>query len=91
MTMGLSRRRFAKVAAVASVATLATGCRSNASPAPSPAAQTAAPSTSPDPNARAMHRRAIEAVVWGMPAVNYQLMYEEMARTVNGRFNQVLY
>ena len=91
MTMGLSRRRFAKVAAVASVATLATGCGSNASPPPSPAAQTAAPSTSPDLNARAMHRRAIEAVIWGMPAVNYQLMYEEMARQVNGRFNQVLY
>src|SRR6516164_5070771 len=91
MTMGISRRRFAQVAAGASIATLALGCRSNASPPPSPAAQTAAPSTSPDPTARAVHRRAVEAVIWGMPAVNYQLMYDEMARKVNGRFNQVLY
>jgi hypothetical protein len=24
--------------------------------------------------ARALHRRAVEAVIWGMPAVNYDLM-----------------
>ena len=24
---------------------------------------------------RALHRRAVEAVIWGMPAVNYDLMY----------------
>ena len=40
---------------------------------------------------RAVERRAIEAVIWGMPAVNYQLMYAEMVRKVNGGFNQVLY
>jgi hypothetical protein len=40
---------------------------------------------------RAVHRRAVEAAIWGMPAVNYQLMYEEMVRKVKGGFNQVLY
>ena len=27
---------------------------------------------------RALHRRAVEAVIWGMPAVNYDLMLQEM-------------
>src|SRR5215467_10739017 len=40
---------------------------------------------------RAIQRRAIEAVVWGMPAVNYHLMYHEMVRKTKGDFNQVLY
>jgi hypothetical protein len=40
---------------------------------------------------RAVHRRAVEAVVWGMPAVNYHLMYKEMVRKTQGGFNQVLY
>ena len=26
---------------------------------------------------RAKHRRAVEAAIWGMPAVNYELMYHE--------------
>jgi hypothetical protein len=30
----------------------------------------------------ALHRRAIEAVIWGMPAVNTDLMYQAMAREV---------
>ncbi len=34
--------------------------------------------------------RAIEAVIWGMPAVNYNLMYQEMVK-VKGRFNQIVY
>ena len=29
---------------------------------------------------RAMHRRAFEAVIWGMPAVNFDLMYQAMIR-----------
>ncbi len=40
---------------------------------------------------RAIHRRAVEAAIWGMPAVNYNLMYREMVRKVNGGFNQILY
>ena len=28
----------------------------------------------------ALHRRAIEAVIWGIPAVNTDLMYQAMAR-----------
>ena len=29
---------------------------------------------------RFIERRAIEAAIWGMPAVNYYLMYQEMVR-----------
>jgi len=39
----------------------------------------------------ALHRRAIEAVIWGMPAVNTDLMYQAMAREVLGRWNQIVY
>ena len=44
-----------------------------------------------DLSRRAVERRAVEAVIWGMPAVNYQLMYQEMVRKTNGDFNQILY
>jgi hypothetical protein len=39
----------------------------------------------------ALHRRAIEAVIWGMPAVNTDLMYQAMTREVKGRWNQIVY
>jgi hypothetical protein len=40
---------------------------------------------------RAVERRAIEAVIWGMPAVNYDLMYQAMVRETGGAFNEVVY
>jgi len=39
----------------------------------------------------ALHRRAIEALIWGMPAVNTDLMYQAMAREVKGGWNQIVY
>ena len=39
----------------------------------------------------ALHRRAVEAVIWGMPAVNTDLMYQAMAREVKGSWNQIVY
>jgi hypothetical protein len=44
-----------------------------------------------DVQRRVVERRAFEAVVWGMPAANYQLMYQEMVEKVKGGCNQVLY
>jgi hypothetical protein len=38
---------------------------------------------------RMLHRRAVEAVIWGMPAANYDLMYQAMVREAGGSFNQV--
>jgi len=40
---------------------------------------------------RAVHRRAVEAVNWGMPAVNYDLMLQEMQRKTPAKVNQVVY
>ena len=40
---------------------------------------------------RMVERRAVEAVIWGMPVVNYDLMYQAMVHQANGDFNQVVY
>ena len=38
-----------------------------------------------------VERRALEAVIWGMPVVNYDLMYQAMVRETKGAFNQIVY
>jgi hypothetical protein len=40
---------------------------------------------------RAIERRAVEAVIWGMPAVNYDLMLQEMLRKTPAKQNEVVY
>src|SRR6201986_4737324 len=46
-----------------------------------------------DLNRRTIERRAVEAVIWGMPAVNYDLMYQAMIRDAKARptSNQIVY
>ena len=39
---------------------------------------------------RSSYRRAVEAVIWGMPAVNAELMFQAMT-DAKGDFNQVVY
>src|SRR6476660_279530 len=47
---------------------------------------------SPDELARrATERRAVDAVIWGMPAVNYDLMLQEMLTKTPGKVGQVIY
>lgn len=41
-------------------------------------------------NERALYRRAVEAVIWGIPAVNTDLMLQAALR-VGGRVNEVVY
>jgi hypothetical protein len=48
-------------------------------------------SSSDDPARRAIERRAAEAVIWGMPAVNYDLMLQEMLTKTPGKVNQMIY
>jgi hypothetical protein len=60
-----------------------------------PATAQQAPSATPSPSATELsksiiHSRAFEAVVWGMPAVNAELMYEALAQN-GGAFNQIVY
>ena len=52
---------------------------------------TTEPLTSAQLAERTVHRRAVEAVIWGMPAVNYDLMYQVAVREAKGDFNQVIY
>lgn len=40
---------------------------------------------------RTIERRAIEAVIWGMPAVNPDLMLQAMINTAKGKPNQIVY
>jgi hypothetical protein len=40
---------------------------------------------------RTIERRAVEAVIWGMPVVNYDLMYQAMVNAAKGKFNQIVY
>jgi hypothetical protein len=42
-------------------------------------------------NHRTIERRAVEAVIWGMPAVNYDLMLQEMLSKTQGKVGQVIY
>ena len=39
---------------------------------------------------RVIERRAFEAVIWGMPAVNFELMHQAMV-DVGGDWNQIVY
>jgi hypothetical protein len=39
---------------------------------------------------RTIERRAFEAIIWGMPAVNYDLMYQAMVKA-KGSWNQIVY
>ena len=43
-----------------------------------------------DLDSRAIQRRAVEAVIWGMPAVNTVLMYDQMLKA-GGKANQIIY
>ena len=40
---------------------------------------------------RSVERRAVEAAIWGMPIVNYDLMLQEMLTKADGKVNQVVY
>jgi hypothetical protein len=47
---------------------------------PEPGPKADSPFTPAQLAERTLHRRAVEAVIWGMPAVNYDLMYQAMVR-----------
>ncbi|BDU16577.1 DUF1254 domain-containing protein [Lysobacter auxotrophicus] len=74
------------------------GCQRPAEqPAANPAPDTtaAAPAATPgdagDVMTRAIERRATEAAIWGMSAVNYDLMLQQMLTQTPGKVNQVIF
>ena len=48
-----------------------------------------APST--DVQNNLLHARAVQAVIWGMPVVNYDLMLQQMLTKTQGKVGQVIY
>jgi hypothetical protein len=40
---------------------------------------------------RTIERRAVEAAIWGIPAVNYDLMLQEMLTKTKGKVNEIVY
>lgn len=48
-------------------------------------------SSAAEPNERIIESRAVEAVIWGMPAVNYDLMLQEMLTKTPGKVGEVIY
>lgn len=40
---------------------------------------------------RTLHRRAVEAAIWGMPAVNFDAMYQALVGDAKGAANQIVY
>jgi hypothetical protein len=40
---------------------------------------------------RTVERRAVEAVNWGMPSVNFDLMFQAMINSAKGKPNQIVY
>src|SRR5262245_48710022 len=54
-------------------------------------AQEQVSSTADEVHQRSVHRRAVEAVIWGMPVVNYDLMLQEMLTKTPGKVNEMIY
>lgn len=71
------------------------GCRDNESSAKVSGNSEARPVPASTPavadlEMQVVHRRAVEAVSWGIPAVNFQLMYEALVASKGG-WNQIVY
>jgi len=71
------------IASIALASLAATATAAAAASAQSPAASRSAE--------RALQRRAVEAVNWGLPAVNYDLMLQQMLTKTSGKVNQIVY
>jgi hypothetical protein len=56
-----------------------------------PVSLDARPGTFPEIERQVLQHRAIESIIWGMPAVNCDLMYQAMLRETACRDNQMLY
>jgi len=59
-------------------------------PEAQPAAQAQVSFTPAQLAERTAHRRAVEAAIWGVPAVNFELMYDGLV-SAKGDWNQIVY
>lgn len=95
MTIKFNVLRSAKIALILGLFVISlkrgsVALETKAQPGTSTAKQAEAPSFQ-DLERQVLYHRAIEAVIWGMPAVNRDLMYQAMLRETKGRDNQLLY
>ncbi len=70
-----SERKIAEFVLVAAFVAVAVGCKTGNQSQTQPAAATL---SADDLARRTIERRGVEAVIWGMPAVNYDRMYQAM-------------
>jgi hypothetical protein len=62
----------------------------SATPDPGKGVHLSEPARNTELDRRVIQQRAFEAVVWGMPAVNTQLMYDQMVKA-GGKVGQIIY
>lgn len=82
----MASRTVLRLIASAAVCVALIGCEQKKE-----APMTSTQSASGDANASILHARAVEAAIWGMPAVNYDLMLQEMLTKTTGKVGQVIY
>lgn len=73
------------------VSFIALACGLAMIPAAARARQPATALTAGELAERTLHRRAVEAAIWGMPVVNTDAMYQAMVRDAKGGVNQIGY
>src|SRR5579883_1104892 len=84
------RNRIFQVLATALLAASFIACEQKKADVPLSTSNQSAVSTT-NVNDSLLHSRAVEAVIWGMPAVNYDLMLQEMLTKTSGKVGQVIY
>ena len=80
--------RISHVLAVGILVAFLSACEQKKAEVP---VNTASQSTPSSVNNSLLNARAVQAVIWGMPAVNYDLMYQAMVNQAHGSFNQIVY
>src|SRR5579871_1007919 len=85
-----SERRHMRweLVAIALTAAALIGCRTEH---PSPGKPGPTTLSTDDVNQKVAQNRAVQAVIWGMPAVNYELMFQAVLSQVHGNFNQIVF
>lgn len=80
----MNLRRMTLASAAALLAVSITACNQKRAEVPVSTSSTNASNS-------LVHARAVQAVIWGMPAVNYDLMLQEMLTKTTGKVGQVIY
>jgi hypothetical protein len=82
VSVDCAKARFLAVTALIGWATVGTVGQEKE---PGPGARAGAPLTSAQLAERALHRRAVEAVIWGVPAVNFELLFDGLVNAKGGQ------